>query len=138
MRHMVSILLVFSVLGTPLPALGQEVDSSAPGGTFHLSVPLLEGTPAPFSGVLMSEPDFRLAIEHDAAAERYRGEVAVLSAVIEARKVIYEAFIAEQRARIDDLLATSWWDDNGAVFMFGAGLVVGIVLSAVLVGLAMN
>lgn len=140
-RRLIAVVLAVSIFWAPTLAYGQDTEdetSESDPGQLRLVVPLLEGSPAPFSGILMPEADFRLAIEQDAAAERWEREARVFELQLETERSLYEAFITEQRNRINALSERSWWDENGTLFMFGVGLVLGVVVSAVIVGLATN
>lgn len=129
--------LLVSVLSwAPALSHAQEQEPESPTGEFRLAVPLLEGHQAPFSGILLSEDDFRLALELDAAAERWEAEARVYQRQLETERSLYEEFISEQRDRINELSQQDWWDENGTWFMFGVGAVLGIVVSVVLVALA--
>lgn len=130
----VSLLIAVLVVVQPGMALGQD----SVEGPLQLVVPLLEGSPAPFSGVLMPEADFRLAIEQDAAADRWEREATAFQTQLRVQESLYEAFIGEQRDRIIELSEQSWWDENGALFMFGVGTALGVVISALIVGLVTN
>lgn len=140
MTSLTAILLAAALFSAPTLAYGQDVEESEESepGQFRLVVPLLEGSPAPFSGILMPEADFRLAIEQDAAAERWQSDARVFERQLEMERRLYEAFIEEQSNRINALSGQSWWDENGALFMFGIGTVLGVVVSAIIVGLASN
>jgi hypothetical protein len=131
--RLVSAFLVAVLLWIPSTVYGQDEQEE-----FRLVVPLLEGSPAPFSGLLVSEADFRLAIERDAAAERWEREARVFERSLETERILYEAFITEQRDRINELSERSWWDENGALFSFVLGAVLGVGVSALIVGLAVN
>lgn len=138
MNSLTALLLAVGLFSAPTLAYGQDVEESEEADQFQLVVPLLEGSPAPFSGILMPEADFHLAIEQDAAAERWQSEARVFERQLETERRLYEAFIGEQGDRINELSQQSWWDENGAIFMFGVGVVLGVVVSAIIVGLASN
>lgn len=104
----------------------------------RLSVPLLEGSPAPFSGLLITERHAAQCIQDAAAVARLQVESSVRSRQLTLSSSLYEAYIENQRKQIRNLRQTNWWDRNGTVFMFGVGLILGVVSSAVLVGLATN
>ena len=137
---LITVVLAVSIFGAPTLVHGQATDSESASepGQFQLVVPLLEGTPAPFSGILMPEAEFRLAIEQDAAAERWQIEARVFEHQLETERLLFEAFIEDQSSRITSLLEQSWWDENGNWFMLGLGLVLGVGVSALIVGLAAN
>lgn len=128
-------ILVTVLILSPSLASAQEADDS---GEFRLASPLVEGSPAPFSGILLSEDDFRLALELDARASRWEREARVFQQQLEVERRLFEDFISDQRNRINELSEQDWWDENGNWVMLGLGLVVGVVVSAVLVGLAAN
>ena len=139
MNNLIAVVLSVSVFWAPTLAYGQDSEPEpTEAGEFRLVVPLLEGNPAPFSGILMPEADFRLAIEQDAAADRWQQEARVFERQLETERVLFEAFITEQRNRINELSEVSWWDENGALLMFGLGTALGVVVSAIIVGLATN
>lgn len=107
-----------------------------PTSDVHLSVPILQGSPAPFSGLLISEADAIQAITDAAAVNRLTLELAARTRELDVSSMLRDAFIEEQRTRIDQLREHSWWDDNGTIFMFGVGLILGVAASALVVGLA--
>tara|TARA_R100001132_G_C3271933_1_gene94020 strand:+ start:2367 stop:2627 length:261 start_codon:yes stop_codon:yes gene_type:complete len=86
----------------------------------------------------MTEEDFILSLENDAAVPRLTQENSLLRSQLQLEARLYEEFIEEQRSRIDSLSTESWWDKNGTWFMFGLGLVLGVAGSAVIVGLTTN
>ena len=132
-------LLAACLAWAPSLAYAQDPPEEPPSsGEFQLAVPLLEGHEAPFSGILLSEDDFRLALELDAAADRWQTEARVFQRQLETERSLYESHISAQRDRIRELSQHDWWDDNGNWVMLGLGIVVGIVASALLVGLANN
>jgi hypothetical protein len=134
MTKLLSTLLVFLLVYTPV-AHAQEAEERS---SYQLSVPLLQGSPAPFTGLLISEADATQCIEDAAAVERLTVELAVRTRELELSNSLRDQFIAEQRARIDELSQRSWWDENGNIFMLGLGLVLGVAASALVVGLATN
>lgn len=139
----IAALLAVSLCWTSVLANAQDSEEAPPSSgeaesSFRLVVPLLEGNPAPFSGILMPEEDFRLAIELDAAADRWRNEARAFERQLETERRLYEEFIGEQRARINELSEYDWWDENGNWFMLGLGLILGVGVSALIVGLASN
>lgn len=123
-------LVLCSSLLLPSSSFAQAVPET------HLSVPLLEGSPAPFTGLLISEEDAIQAISDSAAVSRLTLELAVRTRELDVSASLREAFIAEQRNRIDQLRERSWWDDNGNLFMFGLGLILGVAACALVVGLS--
>jgi len=131
-------LLVACLAWSPSLAYAQEQPEDPPSGEFQLAVPLLEGHEAPFSGILLSEDDFRLAIELDAAVERWQTEARVFQRQLEVERGLYESRVSEQQDRIRELSQRDWWDDNGIWVMLGLGIIVGVAASALLVGLANN
>ncbi len=128
LKTFISYLLLFFLI--PSFALAQDGP--------RLTSPLAEGSPAPFSGILMTEEDFILSLENDAAVPRLTQENSLLRSQLQLEARLYEEFIEEQRSRIDSLSTESWWDKNGTWFMFGLGLVLGVAGSAVIVGLTTN
>jgi len=133
MIRLVAVLFLFAVVLCPSRAAAQDSSPSV-----QLSVPLLEGSPAPFSGLLITEDHATQCIEDAAAVSRLMVETNVRTRQLSLSTHLYEAFIADQRERIRGLLQTSWWDRNGTVFMLGVGIIIGVVGSALLVGLANN
>jgi len=133
-----SLLFTLSLLLISSTAYSQEDTPAPSGSSVQLSVPLLQGTPAPFSGLLITEDHATQCIEDAAAVSRLRVETSVRTRQLSLSTHLYEAFIEDQRERIRGLLQTSWWDRNGNVFMLGVGIVLGVVGSALLVGLANN
>ena len=123
-------LVLCSSLLLPSSSFAQSVPET------RLSVPLLEGSPAPFTGLLISEEDAIQAISDSAAVSRLTLELAVRTRELDVSASLREAFIEEQRARIDQLREHSWWDDNGNLFMFGLGLILGVAACALVVGLS--
>jgi len=135
------LLFILSLLLVSSTAYAQEESSNSTTSDTsvpQLSVPLLQGTPAPFSGLLITEGHATQCIEDAAAVSRLRVETSVRTRQLSLSTHLYEAFIEDQRERIRGLIQTSWWDRNGNVFMLGVGLVLGVVGSALLVGLANN
>lgn len=130
MIRFICFVLCFSLSST---ALAQERTATS---EIHLSVPLLQGTPAPFTGLLVSEADAIQAITDAAAVNRLTLELAARTRELDVSSMLRDAFIEEQRVRIEQLRAHSWWDDNGTIVMFGVGLILGVAASALVVGLA--
>lgn len=102
----------------------------------RLSVPLLEGRPAPFSGLLITEEHALQCITDSASVDRLTLELAARTRELEVSSSLREQFISDQAKRIQELSSESWWDKNGNVFMLGVGLLLGIVASSLVVGLA--
>ena len=136
-QQIVAVLVALSVLFVPVVSHAQDAEENS-SREFQLASPLLQGQPAPFSGILLGEDDFRLALRLDAASQRWEREARVFERQLETERRLYEAFISEQRARINQLSERSWWDENGALLMFGLGTALGVVVSAIIVGLATN
>lgn len=130
--------VILCVSIVPATALAQDTAPtlSAADPEMHLSVPLLEGMVAPFTGLLISEADATQCILDAASVSRLTIELAVRTHELDVSTTLREAFIAEQRARIDQLRERSWWDENGNIFMLGLGLILGVAASALVVGLA--
>ena len=120
-----SILILFST---------SSMASSQP--PVRLSVPLLEGRPAPFSGLLITEDHALQCITDSAAVDRLSVEVAARTQELSVSSSLRDLFIEEQRKRIEELSAESWWDKHGTVFMFGVGLVLGILSVSLAAGLS--
>jgi len=87
---------------------------------------------------LITESDSIQCITDAAAVDRLSVETRVGTRQLSLSTHLYEAYIEEQSKRIQNLLRTSWWDRNGNVFMLSVGIVLGVVGSALLVGLAHN
>ncbi len=136
MKYLSSFMAVL-VAFAPIVAFAQETQHEA-SEDFQLSVPLLEGQPAPFQGLLITESDAFQCIEDAAAVERLTVEVNVRTRELEVSSSLRDQFIAEQRARIEELSRRSWWDENGNIFMLGLGVILGVAISALVVGLAVN
>lgn len=135
--HQLIVAVLFTaVVWAPSFSYAQESEEEPSSGEFQLAVPLLEGSEAPFSGILLSEGDFRLALEFDAAAVRWEREARVFERQLETERNLYESHIGTLNNTIRELSDESWWDENGNWFMLGLGVVLGIVASGVLVGLA--
>jgi len=124
-------LLVILITGQACLCFAQEVPTGP-----QLSVPLLEGRPAPFTGLLISEAAAGECIEDAAEVDRLRVETRVRLRELEVSAQLYEEFVGEQRSRITALSQYSWWDENGALFSLGVGLVLGVVVSLVVFALA--
>jgi 7-cyano-7-deazaguanine synthase in queuosine biosynthesis len=99
-------------------------------------VTLLEGRPAPFSGLLIDADAAEQCIEDAAAVDRLTVELAVAQRVLQQSTTLYEQHINEQESRILQLSTTSWWEQNGNIIMLTLGLILGVVGAAVVVGLA--
>ncbi len=139
MKTLLSSFLAFLFVLSPVSrilAQDAETTPSVADGDLRLSVPLLEGDPAPFDGLLISEADAIQAIEDSAAVSRLTVELAARTRELELSSSLRDQFIEEQRTRIEELSQTSWWDQNGNVFMLGLGLILGVAASALVVGLA--
>jgi len=132
MNKYVSVLLLLVWL-CPLPAAGQQEESS-----FQLSVPLLEGSSAPFDGLLIDENSALQCVEDAAAVDRLTVELSARTRELELTSSLRDRFIDEQRARIEELSRRSWWDENGNIFMLGLGLLLGVAASALIAGLLNN
>jgi len=102
----------------------------------RLSVPLLEGRPAPFSGLLITEEHALQCITDSASVDRLTLELAARTRELEVSSSLREQFIEDQAKRIQELSSESWWDRNGNFFMLGVGLLLGIVASSLVVGLS--
>lgn len=133
MTRFLSSLLALLLVFQALPVSAQEEDTN-----YELSVPLLEGMTAPFSGLLVTEDHALQCVEDAAAVERLTVELAVRTRELAVSSSLRDQFIAEQRARIEELSRRSWWDENGNIFMLGLGLILGVAASALVVGLATN
>ena len=136
MIRLVAALFLLCAVLCPSKVAAQDNTPDPP--SVQLSVPLLEGSPAPFSGLLITEDHASQCIEDAAAVSRLRVETNVRTRQLSLSTHLYEAFIEDQRERIRGLLQTSWWDRNGTVFILGVGIILGVVGSALLVGLAKN
>lgn len=129
-RTLVIVILLFSFVST---LVAQDLPSSPPT---QLSVPLLEGSPAPFSGLLVTEENALQCITDAASVERLTVELAARNRELEVSTSLREEFITEQRQRIVELSSRSWWDEHGTVFMFSVGIVLGVFVTALIAGLA--
>ena len=125
---LLSLLLVSSAVAQTVP----------PVPNVSLSVPLLEGRPAPFSGLLITVAHASQCIEDAVAVTRLTVELAVRTTEMSTSSALRDVFIDEQRTRIAELSATSWWDDNGNIFMLSLGLILGVTASALIAGLVIN
>lgn len=134
MNKHVSVLLLFVWL-CPLPAVAQQSGSQT---SFQLSVPLLEGSSAPFDGLLIDENSALQCVEDAAAVDRLTVELSARTRELELTSSLRDRFIDEQRARIEELSRRSWWDENGNIFMLGLGLLLGVAASALIAGLLNN
>lgn len=131
-------LLVCTGLLLLLSSVCSAQDEEPQEARLELSVPLLEGQVAPFTGLLITESHAVQCIEDAAAVDRLTLEVSIRTRELELSSTLRDAFIAEQRTRIEELSRRSWWDENGNIFMLGLGLIVGVAASALVAGLATN
>jgi hypothetical protein len=153
MTKLLSLLLSFSmILGSARLAVAQTTDthtsttsttttppvSSDSGGSFQLSVPLLQGRPAPFTGLLITESSATQCIEDSASVDRLTVDLAARTRELDLSSSLRDQFISDQRDRIQQLSQHSWWDDNGNVFMLGLGVILGIAAAALIAGLVHN
>lgn len=140
-------LAALMTLGSSRVALAQTTDSHATSspattsdssGSFQLSVPLLQGRTAPFTGLLISESSATQCIEDSASVARLTVDLAARTRELDLSSSLRDQFISDQRDRIQQLTQHSWWDDNGNVFMLGLGVVLGIAAAALIAGLVHN
>lgn len=87
----------------------------------HESVPILEGDPAPFDGVLVDENRAIQAVQDAAEVNRLRVEVSAQQNILDLTERTYTERLSEQN---DELNKTRNW----LRFAFPAGLVVGLGL----------
>lgn len=102
----------------------------------NFGVVLIEGLPAPFSGLLIDAAAATQCIEDAASVARLTVELAVSQRVQQQSSDLYVRHIQGLESRVLQLSSTSWWDQNGNVLMLTLGLILGVVGSAVVVGLA--
>jgi len=141
MTKLLSVLLSLLLVLAPASAAAQDTsraDSAESSSEFRLSVPLLEGSLAPFDGLLIDENSATQCIEDAAAVDRLTVELAARTRELELSSSLRDQFEADQRTRIEELGRRSWWDENGNIFMLGLGLILGVAASALVVGLANN
>jgi len=141
MTKLLSVLLSLLLILAPASAAAQDTaheGSAESSPEFRLSVPLLEGSLAPFDGLLIDENSATQCIEDAAAVDRLTVELAARTRELELSSSLRDQFEADQRTRIEELGRRSWWDENGNIFMLGLGLILGVAASALVVGLANN
>jgi len=120
-------IIILAILMFPSSVLAQP---------FRLSVPLLEGRPAPFSGLLITEEHAIQCVEDSASVERLTVELAARTQELTLSSSLRDTFIEDQRDRIRELSKVSWWDKHGNVFMLGVGFLLGIISVSLAVGLS--
>lgn len=144
MTKLVSLFLAaLLVLGSSNVAIAQTTDSThgsttPDSGSFQLSVPLLQGRSAPFTGLLISESSAAQCIEDAASVDRLTVDLAARTRELELSSSLRDQFISDQRDRIQQLSQRSWWDENGNVFMLALGVVLGVAVTALIAGLVNN